>query len=159
MPDMLVKLYELPDVSELIKKMKDAGIDVRRAMAPEKHIVVEWVKQTFNQSWASECEVAFSNHPISCYIAIENGNIIGFACYDASCKNFFGPTGVKQDGRGKGTGKALLLKCLYAMEAQGYAYAIIGGVGPAEFYEKNAGATLIENSTPGIYSGGLWRNG
>ncbi|MEX0750197.1 MAG: hypothetical protein WD359_05250 [Dehalococcoidia bacterium] len=33
----------------------------------------------------------------------------------------------------------------------GYAYAIIGGVGPAEFYAKVCGATVIENSDPGVY--------
>jgi len=35
--------------------------------------------------------------------------------------------------------------------SEGYAYAIIGGVGPAEFYSKIVGATLIDNSVPGIY--------
>jgi len=30
-------------------------------------------------------------------------------------------------------------------------YAIIGGIGPAAFYEKTVGAVLIENSTSGIY--------
>jgi len=45
----------------------------------------------------------------------------------------------------------LLLRSLRAMRDEGYVYAIIGGVGPAEFYEKCVGATLIEGSTPGIY--------
>jgi hypothetical protein len=48
-----------------------------------------------------------------------------------------------------------LLACLYAMREQGYGYAIIGGVGPAEFYTKTVGATLIEDSTPGVYRGQL----
>lgn len=157
MPDMLVKLYELPDMEELNKRMKDEGIDIRRVISSEKHIIVEWVRQTFNPSWASECEVAFSNHPVSCYVAVENGAILGFACYDATYRNFFGPTGVDPAARGRGAGKALLLKCLYDMEAQGYGYAVIGGAGPAEFYAKNCGAVIIEGSTPGIYRGALWR--
>jgi len=159
MPDMLVKLYELPDITELNNKMIENGIDVRRAIAPEKHIIVEWVRTTFNPFWASECEVAFSNHPVSCYIAVENGKLIGFSCYDSTCRNFFGPLGVSEAARGKGAGKALLLRCLYAMEADGYGYAIIGGVGPKEFYTKNAGATVIEGSIPGIYRGILRSNG
>ncbi len=64
---------------------------------------------------------------------------------------FFGPTRVLDSERGKGIGKALLLRSLRAMRDEGYVYAIIGGVGPAEFYEKCVGATLIEGSTPGIY--------
>ena len=55
--------------------------------------------------------------------------------------------------RGRGIGKALLLAALNAMRESGYAYAIIGGVGPAEFYEKAVGAVLIEGSSPGIYRG------
>lgn len=35
--------------------------------------------------------------------------------------------------------------------AEGYAYAIIGGVGPVAFYEKCVGARVIPDSTPGIY--------
>jgi hypothetical protein len=45
----------------------------------------------------------------------------------------------------------LTLAALAAMRASGYAYAIIGGVGPSAFYAKVAGATPIEGSTPGIY--------
>jgi hypothetical protein len=50
-------------------------------------------------------------------------------------------------------GRALLLAALHAQRAQGYAYSIIGGVGPAEFYAKAVGAVLIEGSDPGVYAG------
>ena len=153
MQDMLVKLYDLPDTSLLEKNMKKENILIRVALAAEKSIVVDWVAQRFGQGWASEAEVCFSYQPITCFIAIYEEKIIGFACYDAAYRNFFGPTGVEQSSRGKGIGKILLLKCLQAMKAQGYAYGIIGGVGPAGFYEKAVGATLIEGSNPGIYGG------
>jgi len=39
------------------------------------------------------------------------------------------------------------------MKHQGVGYAIIGGVGPAEFYTKAVGAVAIEDSAPGIYRG------
>ena len=39
--------------------------------------------------------------------------------------------------------------------AQGYAYSIIGGVGPADCYAKLVDAQMIEKSTPGIYNGRL----
>jgi hypothetical protein len=151
MPDMLVKLYDLPEVAPLVKVLADQNIVIRRAMPYEKHIVVDWVRESFNDIWASECDVSFANHPVSCFIATEKGDIIGFACYESTCRNFFGPTGVVEEKRGSGIGKALLLSCLHAMEALGYAYAIIGGVGPAKFYTDTAGATTIEGSTPGIY--------
>ena len=37
------------------------------------------------------------------------------------------------------------------MREMGYAYAIIGGVGPAEFYEKAVGAKVIDGSEISIY--------
>ena len=153
MPDMLVKLYTLPDPAPFIARAQAAGVTVRRAIAPEKHVVVGWVLEAFGSIWASECEVAFSNHPPSCFIAVEGSNLLGFACHEATCKNFFGPTGVHESARGKGIGAALLVTALHDMRAQGYAYAIIGGVGPADFYAQTVGATLIDGSTPGIYAG------
>ena len=151
MPDMLVKLYELPGIETHIERLKRRGINIRPAMAYEKRQVVEWVRGAFGDRWASECDVAFSNHPVSCFIATDSGRIIGFACYESTCKGFFGPTGVAESKRGEGIGTALLLASLQAMANLGYAYAIIGGAGPGEFYERTVGATAIEGSVPGIY--------
>jgi hypothetical protein len=151
MSDMLVKLYELPDASPLIGALTGYGIIIRAAMPYEKHPVTEWVRNTFGGAWESECDFSFSSHPVSCFIATEAGKIIGFACYDSTCKNFFGPSGVAETKRRLGIGKALLLSCLHAMRANGFAYAIIGGVGPAEFYSNAVGAITIEGSSPGIY--------
>jgi GNAT superfamily N-acetyltransferase len=93
--------------------------------------------------------------PVSCFLALRGQALLGFACYDATCKNFFGPTAVLESERGRGFGRALLLAALHAQREQGYAYAIIGGVGPAEFYAKAVGAVPIQGSTPGIYAGML----
>lgn len=153
--DMLVKLYALPELAPAIQRQAEAGITIRRAIPPERHIVVDWVRQTFAKAWASETEVAFSRHPVSCIIAVENDELMGFACYDATYKGFFGPTGVAEAKRGRGTGETLLLACLHAMYAEGYGYAIIGAAGPQDFYRKAVGAVTIEDSWPGIYRGML----
>jgi len=149
MPDLLVKLYALP------LERGVAGVDVRRALAPEKRAVVQWVGATFGGHWASECDVAFSGHPISCHVAIASEAVIGFACWDATARGFFGPEGVAEAWRGKGVGGALLLQCLHAMLAHGYGYAIIGGVGPRAFYERVVPVMEIPGSSPGIYDGML----
>lgn len=153
MQDMLVKLYELPDFADLLTELEGEGITVRRPLAAEMSLVVDWVKTHFGPGWASEAEVSFSYQPIACFVALQESNVLGFAVYDASYRNFFGPTGVEEPLRGKGIGKALLFKSLQAMKDLGYAYAIIGGVGPAEFYAKAVGAKLIDGSNPGIYGG------
>jgi hypothetical protein len=151
--DMLVKLYDLPDSSQAFERLAQAGNVIRRALAPEKHKVTAWVRKSFSEAWASEVEIAFSRQPVSCFIVVKQGNILGFACHDATCANFFGPTGVEPGARNSGIGAALLFACLEDMRQQGFGYAIIGGVGPAAFYSKVVGAVPIEGSEPGIYRG------
>jgi len=157
MPDLLVKLYDLPDAQSLLRKLSERGVVVRTAMAYEKTRILTWVRSEFGDPWADECDVAFANRPISCFIATENGAVAGFACYDSTCRNFFGPMGVAANARNRGIGTALLLVCLHAMATIGYAYAIIGGAGSSEFYEKTIGAIKIEGSSPGIYRDRLRR--
>jgi GNAT superfamily N-acetyltransferase len=151
--DMLVKLYDLPDSARSLSRLAAEGVSVRRALPPEKHQVVDWVRSNFSDAWASETEVAFARQPVSCFVAIEAKRLLGFACHDATCRNFFGPTGVDSNARRRGIGVALLLACLEDIRGQGFGYAIIGGVGPAEFYSKAVGAIAIGGSEPGIYRG------
>jgi ribosomal protein S18 acetylase RimI-like enzyme len=153
MPDMLVRLYDLPDVAPYIAKLNERKINIRTAMAYEKKIVVDWVTTNFNHYWASEFEVSFANHPVSCYIATEAGKILGFGCHESTNKCYFGPTGVAEARRKDGIGTAILLSCLKAMREMGYAYGIIGGVDEKSsgFYARVVGATLIPDSVPGIY--------
>ena len=147
---MLVKLYTLPSLEQALAAVAAHGIVVKRAIAPEKAAVVDWVRANFASS-VSEVETAFAQVPATCFVALQEGRVAGFACYDVTARNFFGPEGVDASLRGKGIGRALLLSALYAQRSAGYAYAIIGGVGPVVFYEKCVGATSIEGSTPGIY--------
>ena len=153
MPDMLVRLYDLPGLSFKNERFSAEGIDIRRAMAPDKSKAVKFAKDNFGDRWASECDVAFSNKPVSCFIAVKNSiEIVGFACYETTCRNFFGPTGVASAFQGKGIGKALLISSLYGLKEMGYAYGIIGGPSEAvEFYRKTVDAFVIPKSEIGIY--------
>ena len=144
-------LLGLPAEEPGLTALAQAGIRIRRAMAPDKLRVVDWVKEHSGPSAAGECDVCFAHTPVSCYLATRGAEILGYACYDATAPDFFGPTRVLDSEQGKGIGKALLLRCLHALRAEGYAYAIIGGVGPVAFYEKCVGARVIPDSTPGIY--------
>jgi ribosomal protein S18 acetylase RimI-like enzyme len=153
MSDRLVKLYNLPEPAPYLKKLAAEGITVRRARAYEKFLVVEWVRKTFDLAWAGECDVAFSNQPVSCFIATQRGSILGFACYDSTFKNFFGPMGIAEEYRRRRIGSALLLECLHSISANGYAYAVIGAAGRAEeFYSQVIDSIEIKGSYPGVYT-------
>lgn len=154
MPDMLVKLYDLPMLEPALDAAARRGIAIRRALSLDKPAALAWVGSAF-PTWATEVETAFFCMPVTCFIAQRENRMVGFACYDVTCRNFFGPTAVAEAERGHGIGRALLLSVLHAQKAQGYAYSIIGGVGPAEYYAKAVGAVLIEGSSPGIYAGRL----
>jgi hypothetical protein len=149
---MLVRLYDLPPSTSRAQALRSEGIEVRRALAPERDLVVAWVRQQFGDGWASECAVSFGRLPISCFRAQRDQEVLGFACYDATAKAFFGPTGVLERERKRGIGTALLFVTLEAMAAEGYAYAIIGAAGPVDFYAQAVGAVPIAGSEPGVYA-------
>lgn len=157
--DALVKLYELPDSEEVISTLSKDNIIIRHAMSYEKTAIQDWVRTNFTQNWSDECTAAFNLQPVSCLIAVKNGNILGFACYECTQKNFFGPMGVADQARNTGIGKALLLESLQSMRELGYAYAIIGGCdGMETFYRHTINAQPIQNSSPGIYTNRLKSN-
>jgi hypothetical protein len=143
--DLLIKLYDLPALHPV------SDLRVRPAAAYEKHLVVEFVRSHFSEGWASECDVAFSNRPISCHVATQDNVIVGFACYDTMRLGFFGPLGVLEAARRQGAGRLLLLSCLQVMQAHGYGYAIVGHASCPGFYVSTVAAIPIPGSTPGVY--------
>ena len=171
--DLLVRLYALPPLEPRLAALASANVTVRRALASERHVVVEFARQHGSPGWASECEVAFARRPLGCFLAVERAldasapsasvasassaypsspeTLVGFACIEATAPGFFGPQAVRGDRRGRGIGAALLLTALHALAAEGHAYAIVGWASELEFYRKVAGAVPIAGSEPGIY--------
>jgi GNAT superfamily N-acetyltransferase len=156
MSDLLVRLYDLP-VFAAEDKVRAAGVVVRRAISPERHIVLDWVGSHFGEGWVSEAALGMSQQPTTVLVAVKGQELLGFACYDTTAKGFFGPTGVDEAARGQGIGEALLIATLRAMREAGYAYGVIGDPGPVEFYTKRLDALEIPKSKPGHYAGMLYR--
>ena len=152
MPDMLVNLLRLPPAEPALAELRAAGLVVRRARPWELTQVREFVADNFGRAWADETSVGLVRQPVTVFVALREGRLVGFAAYECTRKNFFGPTGVVGPERGRGVGRALLLAALGGLRELGYAYAVIGGVGPAEFYERAVGARLIPDSSPGVYA-------
>lgn len=154
MADMLVKLYPLPDAPGLEEKLLAKGVVIKKALAPDMSRIIAFAEENGHPGWADEIRVCFAQQPVSCYIAVKDKQLIGFGCYEATARGFFGPTLVKESERRQGVGKALLLKCLFSLRELGYAYAFIGW--PAEnaihFYEEATGGMMIPDEGHGVYS-------
>jgi GNAT superfamily N-acetyltransferase len=154
MPDMLIHLYALPLANEPIAAQ---GWVVRKPIGPEHDLVADWVSAEFGPGWASEARVALQNRPISLYLAVRDGHLDGFACYDATARGMVGPIGVRPTVRRSGIGASLLKAVLLDMHAAGYAYAVAGDVGAEAFFTRVAGAAAIKASSPGLYAGRVKR--
>ena len=150
MPDMLVNLMRLPPAAPALDALNAGGVFVRRARPWEAGQLREFVTSNFGRGWADEMTVRLVRQPVTVFVALREGLPVGFAAYECTRKNFFGPRGVVEGGRGRGVGRALLLASLWGLRELGYAYAVVGGVGPAEFCERAVGARLIPDSSPGV---------
>lgn len=150
--DLLVNLYSR-QIAAAAKRAEDIGATIRVALPPELHLVQRFVRDSFSEYWVSEVTVAMSHQPPGCLVAVVDGKLVGFACYDATARGFFGPIGVAEDQRGRGIGLALLVRTFEAMKAHGYAYAIIGAAGSHDFYIDAVGAVTISSDREDIYQG------
>lgn len=152
MADMLVKLFALQPAPALAQRLQAEGVRIRRALPPDRDRVIGFVRENFPE-FAAETACAFSHLPVRCYIATEGKNLVGFACYEVTAPDFFGPTAVLASHRRRGIGRALLLASLLALKEFGYAYAVIGW--PARdavaFYQNVVGAMPIPDDTLGLY--------
>jgi len=151
--DLIVNLYEKNFLKDTNVKLKNSEIVIKRILSPNSDDLINFVSLNFNLNWASEIKSSLYKDNPSCFIAVHQNNIVGFACFDATAKGYFGPTGVNEKYRGQNIGQVLLLTTLNAMKESGYGYAIIGSVGSnvIPFYSKYL--NVIESSSkPNIYN-------
>src|SRR5262245_10583711 len=106
MPDMLVQLLKIAPADPVVSKLRSTGVIIRRANAHEVSPVQEFVRKNFAGALADEILVGFARQPISVFIAIRDGEIVGFGAYECTRRSFFGPTGVLESERGQGVGRA-----------------------------------------------------
>ncbi|MEM1296932.1 MAG: GNAT family N-acetyltransferase [Verrucomicrobiota bacterium] len=149
MTDLLVKLYDLPEIPAV------DGCEIRRALTPERGVAMSWVQTHFTPGWAQEVASSFSTQPVRCFLAIEKDQLLGFSCFNTTFQGFFGPIGVRKEARGRGIGTALTIRALHAMHEEGFAYGIIGATKAEEYYQQILGAIPIPDSWPGAYRGML----
>ncbi|WP_163527229.1 GNAT family N-acetyltransferase [Halobacillus ihumii] len=140
--DMITHLgnYTFPNIdSHFVRKVKQTDSDK----------LVKYVEHNFSYEWSQTLKGGFKSRNPSIYIALNNEEeIVGFAAFDVykNKKCYFGPMGVSESNRMNGIGYSLLHHCLKDMKDIGYEYAIIGGAGPIEFYERACNAVVIPSA-------------
>ena len=132
--DMLVNLHA-QHLAELGRRIDAGSALIRPALPPELHIIQDWVRDNFQRllgvrghgrHGAPTAELPCRNarwRPGRIRLLRHHGTWV-FSARPASAKR----TGAKASGL------ALLYHAMMAMKSQGYAYAVIGAVGPADFY-------------------------
>ncbi|MBS4218806.1 GNAT family N-acetyltransferase [Bacillus sp. FJAT-49711] len=119
---------------------------IRKVKKEDYENLIQFVKMYFSEGWAQTIEKGLCEVNPKIYVAFEEDHTLaGFAAFDIyqNKKCYFGPMGVHTSQRTKGIGYSLLHHCLKDMKEIGYEYAIIGGAGPMEFYEKACNAVVI----------------
>lgn len=126
----------------------DSLLKIRRVSYPELDRLKHFIRAEFGDRWLKTIESIKEKYELPVFIVEENGEIIGFACFDVvrNKKGLFGPMGVAGNRQLKSVGKELLFRCLLEMKSVGYEYAVIGQAGPLEFYERVCNAKIIPKS-------------
>ena len=144
--DMLVDLRTLMLAQPSSYSTASPDVEVRRATDSDRERLSSLITSEFGERWARGTAVAYERDPVSAFVAIRTGDVIGFAFYDIAFRAYFGAMGVREADRGGGIGACLLVAALKDMALKGYAYAVIGDVGPIDFYKKVCGAIVIDTS-------------
>lgn len=120
------------------ERLDDAGVKVVRAGADTP----EWVRGIWGDGWAWEVAQSLGRDGAGCWVAVRDGEILGFAAYGANRPSWFGPMGTAPTAEGLGVGRVLLRRCLADQRADGHGTAQIGWAGPVAFYSKTVDARL-----------------
>ncbi|GAA1570840.1 hypothetical protein GCM10009827_110850 [Dactylosporangium maewongense] len=115
------------------ERLEKAGVKVLRAGSDTP----EWVRGIWGDGWAWEAAQS-----MGCWVAVRDGEILGFAAYGANRPSWFGPMGTAPAAEGLGVGRVLLRRCLADQFDDGHLTAQIGWAGPVAFYSKTVGARL-----------------
>lgn len=147
MSDLIVSLQTLPPVSAL---PEDCTLEPAKPW--DREVILGWVRDHFHSGWASEVANGLGRQPCRVLIVRRGQTLLGFACFDVTFPGFFGPTGVSEEARGLGLGKALLIESLHRLKNLGYVYGFIGDAGPVEFYRKTVDAQPLPEGLESGYT-------
>lgn len=130
-------------ISENIKKrefdLREQKIMIRGYLDKDKKLLLKFIKKNFSYGWHEEVRPKIEKskpkesgygldyrtlyNPKSVLVVFEENQIVGFSAfsinYEKEDLGHFGPTGIKENLRGKGIGTVLLFRTLEAMKNKG----------------------------------------
>lgn len=129
--------------SEIMDKLAENGIEIRRARADDWENTMQFLGRTW-PSWQAEVRRSLANEIPAVHLAFRGDELLGFAAFDGNNAGtgWFGPMGTLQSARGMGIGQVLLRRCMADLKTQGQSRATIPWVGPVEFYQEHVGAKI-----------------
>jgi GNAT superfamily N-acetyltransferase len=117
------------------------GIRFRRATAADKEAVIA-LAGDHSAIWGIEMTLAYTNEPVSLFVADQKGKLCGFGCYGTGGPMYFGPTLTLPALRGLGIGTVTLKRCLADMQRLGWRRIEINSAGPIAFYARAVDARI-----------------
>ncbi len=131
------------DTAEAEARLAAAGAEARRASTADRDALGRLLDAHW-PAWRAETDRALANTPPTLHLVLRDGDVLGFAAYDANNvgTGWFGPMGTAPQARGLGVGGVVLRRCLRDIRAQGQEHATIAWAASLPFYEKAAGAVL-----------------
>ena len=70
--------------SALLDEPQVEGVTLRQLDQSEFSSFQRWVHESWEEAWDRELELTLSRDPVSCFVAEEGGQYIGFAAYDTN---------------------------------------------------------------------------
>ncbi len=125
------------------RELAGRGVIVRRAVTADRQRLMRLLDEHWAE-WRPEVSMALANDPPSLHVAVRNGEPVAFSAWEANNRGtgWFGPMGTAPAARKLGIGRVLLFRCLADIARQGRREATIPWVGPVDFYNQCAGATV-----------------
>jgi len=82
-PHLLPPPYKPSPIDDQIAAIRARGIIVRRGNPWEITPTREFIGKHFAGTWADEVSVGFANKPVTVFLAVVDGAIVGFGAYAA----------------------------------------------------------------------------
>ena len=120
------------------------GYRIERARAVDS-AAVEQLLGAHWPSWQDEVASSLSREPPALFLAWDDQDrVAAFSAHDGNNRGtgWFGPMGTDPGHRGRGLGRALLLRSLEDFRRAGMDEAVIPWVGPVDFYREAVGAEV-----------------